>query len=190
MLIHQGWFTSIYNQDLLALQRFEFLICILLEHQMPLIRCTNLFYQGGYPVTLFPTPRRLAQSLGLGNTWVRQLQSGNCHYPTHGRIQRGGGGRRSGPQPPPPWNCHIINFCHVEIFRQTPSGNLDSAPPPPPEKIHTTAATKCNESRVKPQQTPSVEKHPRPPSVWFTTLYGQHFLASQSFKFLICILSY
>ena len=36
-----------------------------------------------------------------------------------------GGDRRSGP----PWNCQIINFCHVEIFHQTPSGNLD--PPPP-----------------------------------------------------------
>ena len=30
------------------------------------------------------------------------------------------GDRGSGP----PWNCQIINFCHVEIFRQTPSGNL------------------------------------------------------------------
>ena len=30
--------------------------------------------------------------------------------------------------PDPPWNCRIINFCLVEIFRQTPSGNLD--PPP------------------------------------------------------------
>ena len=38
----------------------------------------------------------------------------------------GGQGVRT---PPPPWNCQIINFCHVEIFRQTPSGNLD--PPPP-----------------------------------------------------------
>ena len=27
--------------------------------------------------------------------------------------------------PPPPWNCQIICFCHVEIFCQTPSGNLD-----------------------------------------------------------------
>ena len=32
---------------------------------------------------------------------------------------RGGGDRGSGP--PPPWNCQIINFCHVEIFRQAPS---------------------------------------------------------------------
>ena len=41
---------------------------------------------------------------------------------------RGGGGTGG---PDPPWNCQIINFCHVEIFRQTPSGNLD----PHPEKI-------------------------------------------------------
>ena len=42
---------------------------------------------------------------------------------------RGGTG---GPDtPPPPWNCQIINFCHVEIFRQTPSGILDPLPPPP-----------------------------------------------------------
>ena len=33
----------------------------------------------------------------------------------------GGGGQGSAP----PRNCQIINFCHVEIFRQTPSGNLD-----------------------------------------------------------------
>ena len=32
-----------------------------------------------------------------------------------------------------PWNCKIINFCHVEIFRQTPSENLP--PPPPPTKF-------------------------------------------------------
>ena len=35
----------------------------------------------------------------------------------------GGGGGAGGPDPL--WNCQIINFCHVEIFRQTPSGNLD-----------------------------------------------------------------
>ena len=50
---------------------------------MPLIRCTNVFYcKGDYPVTLLPPPRRLAPSLGLGTTWVRQLRSGSCHYPT------------------------------------------------------------------------------------------------------------
>ena len=41
---------------------------------------------------------------------------------------RGGGDKGSGP----PWKCQIINFCHVEIFRQNPSGNLD---PPPPENV-------------------------------------------------------
>ena len=49
---------------------------------MPLIRCTNVFYKGDYPVTLLPPPRRLAPSLGLGTTWVRQLRSGSCHDPT------------------------------------------------------------------------------------------------------------
>ena len=29
-------------------------------------------------------------------------------------------------------DCQIINFCHVGIFRQTPSGNFDPPPPPPP----------------------------------------------------------
>ena len=53
----------------------------------------------------------------------------SCRVSFHGRIQRGGEGNRgSGP----PWNCQIINFCHVDIFRKTPSGNLDL---PPPEKI-------------------------------------------------------
>ena len=61
---------------------FEFLICILLPANMPLIRCTNVFYKGDYPVTLLPPPRRLAPSLGLGTTWVRQLRSGSCHHPT------------------------------------------------------------------------------------------------------------
>ena len=49
---------------------------------MPLLRCTNVFYKGDYPVTLLPPPRRLVPSLGLGSTWVRQLRSGSCHYPT------------------------------------------------------------------------------------------------------------
>ena len=82
MLIHQGWFTALYSQHLLDSQSFKFLICILLPANMPLTRCTNVFYKGDYPVTLLPPPRRLAPSLGLGTTWVRQLRSGSCHYPT------------------------------------------------------------------------------------------------------------
>ena len=82
MLIHQGWFTALYTEHLLDSQSFEFEICILQALNMPLIRCTNVFSKGGYPVKLLPPPRRLVPSLGLGTTWVRQLQSGSCHYPT------------------------------------------------------------------------------------------------------------
>ena len=39
-------YCAIYSQYLLASQSFEFLICILLALKMPLIRCTNVFYQG------------------------------------------------------------------------------------------------------------------------------------------------
>ena len=35
------------------------------------------------------------------------------------------GGSRGGTGGPPPWNCQIICFCHVEIFRQISSRNLD-----------------------------------------------------------------
>ena len=40
-----------------------------------------------------------------------------------GGSRGGGGGEGQGVRNP--WNCQIINFCHVEIFRQTPSGTLD-----------------------------------------------------------------
>ena len=46
MLIHQGWFTALFSQHLLDSPSFEFLVCILLTLQMPLIRCTNVFCQG------------------------------------------------------------------------------------------------------------------------------------------------
>ena len=49
------------------------------------------------------------------------------------------GGSRGGDKGPP-WNCQIICFCHVEIFRQTPSGNLD--PPPPLGKFSGSAHAK------------------------------------------------
>ena len=68
MLIHQGWFTALYTQHLLNSQSLEFEICI--------------FPREAIPSYYFPPPRRLAPSLGLGTTWVRQLQSGSCHYPT------------------------------------------------------------------------------------------------------------
>ena len=46
MLIHQGWFTALYSQDLLASQSFEFESCILQALNMPLIRCANVLFQG------------------------------------------------------------------------------------------------------------------------------------------------
>ena len=46
-------------------------------------RVSNLHIsKGGCSVTLLPPPRRLAPSLGLGTTWVRQPRSGGCHHPT------------------------------------------------------------------------------------------------------------
>ena len=35
-----------------------------------------------HTVTLLPPSRRLVPSVGLGSTWVRELQSDSCHYPT------------------------------------------------------------------------------------------------------------
>ena len=68
MLIYQGWFPALYTQHLLDSQSFEFEICI--------------FAREAIPSHYFPLPRRLVPSLSLGTTWVRQLRSGSCHYPT------------------------------------------------------------------------------------------------------------
>ena len=72
MPIHHGWFTALYTQHLLDSQSFEFEICILQALNMPLNKyvASTYFSKGGYPVKL------------LGKTWVRQLRSGSCHYPT------------------------------------------------------------------------------------------------------------
>ena len=82
MLIYQGWFTALYTQHLLDSKSLEFEICILQALNMPLIRCTNVFSKGGYPVILLPPPRGLVPSLGLGTTWVRQLLSGSIPPPS------------------------------------------------------------------------------------------------------------
>ena len=79
MLIHQGcgllrYIPNTYSNHKVSSLKFAY--------YYPLIRCTNVFYKGDYPVTLLPPPRRLAPSLGLGTTWVRQLRSGSCHHPT------------------------------------------------------------------------------------------------------------
>ena len=45
MLIHKGWFTALYTLHLHDSQCFEYEICILQTLNMPLIRCTNAFFQ-------------------------------------------------------------------------------------------------------------------------------------------------
>ena len=95
-------------------------------------RVSNLHIsKGGYPVILLPPPRRLAPSLGLWTTWVRQPRSGGCHHPT--------------------------------------------------------AATKCNDSRAKPQQTPLVEKHAHPPRMsllrYIPNTYSIHKVLSFKFAY-------
>ena len=72
----EGWFTALYTQHLLDSQSFEFEICISLN--MPLIRCTDVFFQGRLPRhIIFPSEKTRPES------WpVRQLRLGSCHYPT------------------------------------------------------------------------------------------------------------
>ena len=45
------------------------------------------------------------------------LQSELIVYPYSARADPEGGGTGG---PDHPWNCQIIDFCHVEIFRQIP----------------------------------------------------------------------
>ena len=57
-----------------------------------------------------------------------KCQNTSKPYPIAWADPEGGGGGAGGLDPP--WNCQIIDFCHVEIFLQTPSGNV--YPPPTP----------------------------------------------------------
>ena len=76
MLTHQGWSICLYIQPLLASQTTEFVICISIYIKL-------------HAFTLLPPPRSLVPRLGLGTTWVRQLQSGSCPYPTAGPKRSG-----------------------------------------------------------------------------------------------------
>ena len=69
MLTHQGWFNLLNMQPLLVSHTIKFVICISIYIRL-------------HAVTLLPPPRSLIPRLGLGNTWVRQLRSGSCHYTT------------------------------------------------------------------------------------------------------------
>ena len=132
MPIHQGWFTALYTQHLLDSQVSSLKFAYYKHSICRLYVTPTYFSKRGYPVTLLPTPRRRAPSLSLGTTWVRQLRSGSCNYPT--------------------------------------------------------AATKCNE---QPSQSHSIPRRWKSMLIhqgWFTALYTQHLLDSQSFEFEICIL--
>ena len=52
------------------------------HHKLPSLLFAYLFISVLRTVTLLPPLRSLVPRLGLGNTWVRQLRSGSCHYPT------------------------------------------------------------------------------------------------------------
>ena len=71
-------YCAIYSQHLLASPSFEFLFCILLAFQMPLIRCTNIFYQGRLSRHITPPSEETCPESLPGNymgkaTLVRQL---------------------------------------------------------------------------------------------------------------------
>ena len=80
---------------------------------------SNLGFWSGNLFLIAPCPDRC-----LLVPFNSSVLGGFILLPTWADPEGGTGG------PDPLWNCTIINFCHVEIFRQTPSGNLD--PPPTP----------------------------------------------------------
>ena len=82
MLIHQGWFTALYTQHLLDSQSLEFEICILQALNMPLIHCTNIFFQGRLSRHITSPSEKTRPEFWPGITWVRQPWSGSCHHPT------------------------------------------------------------------------------------------------------------
>ena len=69
MLTHQELFNLLYMQPLIVSHTTEFVICISIYIRL-------------HAVTILPPPRSLVPRLGLGNTWIRQLRSGSCHYPS------------------------------------------------------------------------------------------------------------
>ena len=67
MLIHQGWFTALYTQHLLI-------------HKVSSLKFA--YFQGRLSRHITSPSEKTRPSLGLGTSWVRQLRSGSCHYPT------------------------------------------------------------------------------------------------------------
>ena len=70
MLIHQGCINALYSQPLLDSQSFEFLICILQVLNMPLICCTNVFFQGMLSRHITSPSEKTRPSLGIGTIYM------------------------------------------------------------------------------------------------------------------------
>ena len=158
MLIHQGWFTSLYTQHLLDSQGLEFEICI--------------FPREAIPSHYFPHREDSSPSLGLGTTWVRQLRSGSCHYPTTATKCN---------VPP---NQATANPAGGKACSSTKGGLLRYIPNT--YSIHKVSSLKSAYFQgrlVPPRRWKSMLIH----QGWFTALYIQHLLDSQSLEFEICI---
>ena len=122
MLINEGWFPALYTQHLLDSQSFGFELCTLQALNMPLIRCTNVFFpREAIPPYYYP----------LREDSSRVLSSRVLAWGLHGQGNPG---------------------LAVVII-----------PPLPPNVTN---------SRAKPQQTPSVEKHANPPRVVYCAIYS------------------
>ena len=69
MLTHQGWLNLLIYATFTCTTNYR--VCNL-----------HIYLYLAPPVTLLPPVRSIVPRLGLGITWVRQLRSGSCHYPT------------------------------------------------------------------------------------------------------------
>ena len=87
MLIYQGKFAAQYSLHLLASQIFEFLICILLVLQIPLIHCTNLICQGRLSRHITSSSEKTCleswpgKHMGKANPFWQLSSSHRCHQP-------------------------------------------------------------------------------------------------------------
>ena len=69
MPTHKGWFNSLIYATFIRTTNYR--VCNL-----------HIYLYLAQLVTLLPPERSLVPKLGLGITWVRQLRSGSCHYPS------------------------------------------------------------------------------------------------------------
>ena len=73
-------YCAIYST--LDSQSFEFEICILQALNMPLIRCTNIFFQGRLSGHITSPSEKTRPESWHGDYMCKPPWSGSCHYPT------------------------------------------------------------------------------------------------------------